>query len=355
MLEEKDIVELKALKEKLARGELVEMRLEFQNNIDSPPIPTKQLYAQACSGDTITIDAWQKTWLANTRANKQRFGSFAERSIGKFHNTQALKPVIIAGAGPSLKRNGEQLKDRAGITLVSCLHNFHYFEDRDIDVDFYVTLDAGPLTVEEVSEGGKHAPDWYWERSRGKKLLAFIGTHPDLLAKWQGEIYFFNSPVPNEAYMKELETIEPFHCYVSSGGNVLGACLYIAKGYLGGNPICFVGADFAFSYMHKFHAWDSKYDEKLGMVLKQTDVFGNKVLTWQSYANFKAWFDQLACEVPGLWINCTEGGTLGSYPEGNIAAIKQMRLAAFFDMYTMTRHTEKQAREPETAERKILF
>ncbi len=355
MLEEKEILELQAIKEKMARGELIEMRLDFQNNIEDPPVSPQQLYSQACSGDAMTIQAWEKTWLENIRANKEKFGSFADRSIGKFFNSQSLKPVIIAGAGPSLKRNGDQLKDRHGVTLVSCLHNFHYFEDRDIDCDFYVTLDAGRITVEEVAEGGSHDAEWYWERTKGKKLLAYIGTHPELLSKWRGEIYFYNSPVPNEAFMAELNKIESFNCYVSSGGNVLGACLYIAKGYLGGNPIAFVGADFAFSYTHKFHAWDSKYDKNLGMVIKACDVFGNKVLTWQSYANFKSWFDQVACTVPGIWINCTEGGTLGSYPEGNISAIKQMRLSYFFDMYTMSRHIEKQAKEPATAEKKILF
>jgi hypothetical protein len=347
--------ELKALKGKIEAGELVEMALEYQNLIEYPPIPTSELYARACSGDQTTIQTWQSQWIAQIKANKAQFGSFKERSIGKFFELLKYKPAIIAGAGPSLKRNGAKLKDRGDVALISCLHNFHFFEDRDVNVDFYVTLDAGPVTIEEVHEGGEHEPEWYWERTKGKKLLAFIGTHPELLKRWKGEVYFFNSPVPNEAYMKEVEAIEPFHCYVSTGGNVLGACLYIAKGFMGANPICFVGADFAFSYTKRFHAWNSKYDVNLGRVVKAVDVFGNKVLTWQSYANFKSWFDQLCVEVPGIYINCTEGGTLGAYAEGNIAAIRQMKLAQFIDMYNMSRHIESQAKTPETAERKILF
>lgn len=355
MLSECEIADLQMLKAKLDRGELVEMVLDFQNNIDTPPMSPQQMYAQSASSDGATIEFWEKTWLTNIKANKEKFGSFADKSIGKFFDFYKYRPCIVAGAGPSLKKNGPLLKERGGIGLITCLHNFHYFEDRDIDVDFYVTLDAGPVTIEEVYEGGKNSEAWYWERTKGKKLLAFIGTHPDLLSKWQGEIYFYNCQIGKASYTDAVNAIEHFNCNVSTGGNVLGACLYIAKGFMGANPIAYVGADFCFSYTRKFHAWDSKYDANLGLVVKMTDVFGNKVLSWQSYANFKAWFDQLALRVPGLWINCTEGGTLGAFPEGNMSAIKQMKLKDFFEMYNMSHHLKDQAFNPLTKETKILF
>ena len=34
--------------------------------------------------------------------------------------------------------NVQDLKERGGIPLVSCLHNFNFFEDNDIDVDYYI-------------------------------------------------------------------------------------------------------------------------------------------------------------------------------------------------------------------------
>jgi hypothetical protein len=66
------------------------------------------------------------------------------------------------------------------------------------------------VTIEEVSEGGKKTPDEYWESTKDKKLVAFIGTHPDLLAKWKGEIYFFAAPIPDQALMDEVMALEPF-------------------------------------------------------------------------------------------------------------------------------------------------
>lgn len=323
-----------------------EIILEYQNYIPAPPAAPEQLYAAACQNDGPTISHWRKIWLDNVRANKARFGSFAEHSIGQLFLAHNLKPAFIAGSGPSLKVNGALLKDRAGIPLVSCLHNFHFFEDNGVDVDYYVTLDAGPVVIEEVSEGGTLPAEEYWARTKGKTLIAYIGTDPRLFDKWQGKVYFFNAPVPDLEFRAEMDKIEPFHAYISNGGNVLGACLYFAKGWLGCGQIAFVGADFAFGYDKKFHAWDSKYDANLGYVLKATDVYGNKVLTWQSYANFKSWFDWVACKIPGFYVNCTEGGTFGAYPEGNIMDVKQMDLSQFISIYTMPEHLRSQAEQP---------
>jgi hypothetical protein len=333
----------------------VEIDLEYQNYIEAPPIAPQQLYNSACSNDGITIESWRQTWIDNVRENQKRFGPFKDKGVGKLFGKYRHLPAIVAGAGPSLKYNGEKLKDRGSIPLVSCLHNFHFLEDVGAPADYYVTLDAGEITIEEVSEGGSKSAQEYWDLTKNRKLIAFIGTSPRLLEKWQGEIYFFNAPVPDSKYMEEIAKIEPFYTYISNGGNVLGASLYIAKGIFGANPIAFVGADFSFSYDKKFHAWDSKYDKKLGYVVKAVDVFGNKVLTWQSYYNFKNWFDWVALQVSGLYINCTEGGCFGAYQDGNLMAVKQMALVDFFRMYQIFEELKAQCEQPEISHNKILF
>ncbi len=131
--------------------------------------------------------------------------------------------------------------------------------------------------------------------------------------------------------------------------------MYIAKGILGCSTVGFIGADFSFSYKNKFHGWDSSYDSIMGACMRVTDVFGNSVKTWPSYNNFKGWFDWVASTIPGIYVNCTEGGTFGAYKEGNIMAVRQMELKAFLDMINMCEHLRDQCERPGSAERKVLF
>lgn len=332
-----------------------EITLEYQNYIQEPPVQPSSLYQTACSNDGKTIDSWRSTWVANIRANQKAHGPFGDKSIGKLWGILKYKPAIIVGSGPSLKRNAAELKNRGGIPVISCLHNFHFLEDQGTPADYYVTLDAGEVTVEEVYEGGTKSPEEYWALTKERTLLAYIGTHPKLLEKWQGKVLFFTCPLPDHALDEEIDQIEVFRTLISPGGNVLGACLYIAKAIMGANPIAFMGADFCFSYDKKFHGWDSKYDANIGHVLRSVDVFGNKVYTWASYHGFKCFFDWVAQVVPGIYFNCTEGGTFGSYNEGNIMAVRQMDLCDFLRMYHLCDETKDLCENPGISEKKILY
>jgi hypothetical protein len=332
-----------------------EIQLEYQPYIDFAPQSPQELHAQACSNDETTVNSWRKTWEKNVLANHEKYGSFSEKSIGSLYGHDHMKPVLIVGSGPSLKHNVKELKNKEDITVVSCLHNFQCLEDNEVPADFYVSLDAGDITVEEVYEGGSKTEEEYWNLTKDRTLLCYIGTSPKLLEKWQGKVLFFNAPVPDHAFTQFVDDVELFNTYVSSGGNVLGACLYIAKSYLGASIVGFLGADFCFSYDNKFHAWDSKYDAKMGTVLRVTDIFGIPVKTWRSYYNFKGWFEYVALNVPGLYFNCSEGGTFGAYKEGNLRCITQMPLKEFLRQMTMYSEIKEQALNPKTKEKKLLF
>lgn len=335
-----------------------EVLLQYAPLIERPPIAPQQLHQKACQNDSVTINSWREIWLKNIKANNERF-DFKEKGIGHLFGQFSHLPVVVAGSGPSLKINAHQLKDRnKTMKVISCLHNFHYFVDQEIDVDYYVTLDSGAIVIDEVSEGGTKTEDEYWAATKDKTLLAFIGTDPKLFDKWQGEVYFFNCPISDSEMTKLSEEIG-FHTYVGTGGNVLGASTYIAKAIFGGNPIVFIGADFSFANYNvdkpMFHAWDSQYDKDVGVTIPMVDIFGNSVKSWPSYANFKAWFDYICTVVPGIWINCTEGGTLGAYREGVLMSVKPMDLADCLRMYEMYDEMREQCEDPATENKKLLF
>jgi hypothetical protein len=328
----------------------LEFDVEYLPTIEGLPQSPQDLHKQAASNDSPTIESWRQTWINNYKTNQEKNGPFCDNGIGKLFGGFALKPCIVAGSGPSLANNIDQLRDKGNVPLVSCLHNFHYMEDNDVDVDYYVTLDAGKVTIPEISEGGQHDHEFYLERTKDKTLLAFVGTDPELIESWQGKIYWFNCPIPDEKCKEEFAKAERFDNYISNGGNVLGACVYFAKAYMGANPIAFVGADFAFGYNKQFHPWKSKYDGKLGNYQRGIDCFGMPIKTWSSYYNFKCWFDSICIRVPGEWLNCSEGGTLGVYPQGLIKQIRHKSLKEFLDGYNLYKKMEYQATNPENAD-----
>lgn len=333
----------------------IEIDLEFQDYISGPPRSPKELHNQSCSNDTVTVDFWRDIWVKQMAENHKAHGPFKKSHVGMLHNNFYQRPCIVVGSGPSLKNNVDELKDTKGIPVISCLHNYHFLEDRGITPDYYVTLDAGKVTVEEVAEGGSKTEAEYWESTKNKKLIAFTGSHPELIQKWQGEIYWFSAPIPDKEIVDKMKAIEDLGVWVSSGGNVLGACFYIAKAIMGANPIIFCGADFSFSYTNRFHPFESKYDKNPGVVGSAVDVYGIKVKTWGSYLNFKCWFEAKVCSVPGIYINATEGGIFGSYPDGNIMQLRQMKLSEVINMYSLSREVKAQCENPETEERIILF
>lgn len=335
----------------------VELDFEYQNIIEAPPLPANQMYSQACANDSITISTWKEQWIAQCKQNHAKYGPFKDKSIGQFYGQFHQRPALVVGSGPSLKNNIVDMKDPKTIPIISCLHNFHFMVDNEIPVQAFVTLDAGEITVEEMYEGGQKTKEEYFALTKNYPLFAYICSNPKLLELWQGPIYFFTSPLPDPDTTARLEEVEKFGMYVSTGGNVLGACLYIAKAVWGCNPIAYAGADFAFSFESgkKFHSWNSKYDGKLGHAMRAINVYGHKVYTWASYFNFKNFFDWVACNIPGIYVNCTEGGLLGAYPEGNLMQIIQLPLKHFIRQYSMYEEMRFQCEHPELMERKILY
>jgi hypothetical protein len=309
------------------------MSLMFQGGIDAPPVAKETLYSQSCGNDNVTINHFAEKWLEHMKENVAQYDVKTQTTMQDY-GKYAYRPVICAGSGPSLKKNALLLKTRPKeIGLVSCLHNFAYFTDLGIETDGYINLDAGDITIPEMSQGGKHPPSYYWEATKDCTLLAGLVSKPELLNRWKGKILFFNSPVPDPAFMASSAKICDLQVYYNVGGNALGACYYHARAILGGMPIVFVGADFAFDYTRKFHSWESPYDKQFAGVIPMTDIFGNRVFTWPSYANFAAWFVHQSLggngNNPVMFVNCTEGGILGAYPNGNVRTIQQMALADF--------------------------
>lgn len=311
----------------------IDMELEYQPGIDFPPMTGEQMYSQACTGDKVTIDTWRETWIKNYRSTVERFGDLSLKSYGKLHGRDRHKAVICLASGPSLKQSIDALRrnqvQEHPITVISALHNYAMMKDYGIKVDYYVSLDAGDVVIDDMTEFGTKDKDYYWKLTEEDKLLAYVASPPALFDKWKGEVMLFNCLLPDPELRKTLDAIQPLHAYISSGGNAGGAVLYTGKAIFGAATIMLCGYDFCFDYNKAFHAVPTKYDSYkgngAGVTIRHPDIFGNLRHTWPSYMNFAIWTSWVTMTVPGQWINCSEG-ILGAYREGNIRTMKYCSL-----------------------------
>lgn len=349
------------------------INLRYQPYFQQEPAMKEQFYQAAVSSDHVTITSWWDTWLKHIEANSKRYDIHKNSLMNEF-GKWAYKPAICAGSGPSLRKNSIYLKPdekpgvlnpfhgtktawpgRGDVGMISCLHNFAYFEDNGTPADYYVNLDAGDITIRDMTTGGNHDgdPDHYWKLTENRTLVTALVGHPDLLKKWRGPILFFSTMIPDQKFLAAHRTAtKNFNIMVSTGGNALGASFYIARAILGASPIVFIGANFAFDYDERFYAFESENQKFSGLVWV-TDVFGNKVATWPSYRNFAQWFSYMSAggkgNNPMTLINCTEGGIMGAYDNGNISTIKQEPLRTFL----FEHHSHKLL--PEMVENKDMY
>lgn len=349
---------------------LVEMQFTLNRYIDGIPQGKDAAWRAATRNDDITVKSWAKQWLDQTIANSSSH-DISGNSAMAVHGAYAGKPVILMGAGPSLQKNWMFLKEdrekkiqgRCDIPIVTSVHNFPFCEDRDLmtSSDFYVILDAGEICISEMSEGGSHNEEWYWERTKDRVLIAYHGAHPEFIKKWQGQIYWYSTPSASAEFASQIGNIIDLSKVpvFNVGGNVMGASLYFARAVLGCSVPIFIGMDLCFSYDRKFHPWDCKYNSMFGEVIPWTDIWGNRVWTWGSYFGFKNWFDFMACGGSGgnaqIWINATEGGILGAYQEGCIRQIIQLDLKTALHIFNMHKILPELISKSKNSEVHLLF
>ncbi len=309
----------------------------YQPLIDRIPIGLDEAHKQACAGDQVTIKSWYDIWLANYKSAVERFGDLGSKTVGKLYGINKYKPAVCLGSGPSLKDSIEALKMnkamKTPILTISALHNFGYLEDEGVSADYYVSLDAGKIVLADVTESRKDPPETYWEKTKGKTLIAVAFSDPELFDKWQGEIYLFNASIPDQKFHEECQKIQVFNHVIASGGNAGSASVYIAKAIMGSYSIMMCGMDYCFDYDDKFHSYATHYDTP-GQYVVHPDVYGVPRKTWQSYMNFKLYMDWLTQKIPGDWISCS-GGLMGAYKEGNIRSFQYLPLEMALNRYFM--------------------
>lgn len=272
--------------------------------------------------EDIRLNNWnQKRVKDKVHRNIINNVEFINESIGikEFKDVFNEVPIFIVSAGPSLDKNISQLKNigNKGViivvdTAITPLLN------KKIKPDFIVTIESIEAGYNKIF---KELPELEIP------LLYSMGTHNKIVKNYLGHKIVGLSQ--KDLIMDRLNEIVK-KGRLHTGGSVASAALDFAF-KLGGNPIIFVGQDFAFDLTtDKTHSTETFYEEQKQEVslLKKVDgINGKDVFTSKAYYSYLRWFERYIRNNQDVtYIDASEGGA-------KIAGTKIMKLQEVIKKY----------------------
>lgn len=195
------------------------------------------LVAKALHGARANAAArrrFEAPYLLNTIANLHHV--LRGRRLEACAGTGRGRPVVLAGAGPSLNRNIEELRPcRDGVVLVATDTALKPLEAAGLSPDFVVAVDPGEMNARHLACA---------RRDSRTVLVAEASVHPSAFAPFGDRVVTFR--VADHAPWPWLLSrgIDPGR--LRAWGSVLTTAFDFAL-LLGGAPLVFIGADLAYT------------------------------------------------------------------------------------------------------------
>ena len=274
------------------------------------------------------MDAWVGTYALNivSHYEKVRKG----KSLQLLQGVCEGQPVVLVGAGPSLDKNFEHLRDFPG--LIFCADKaYKMLLGRGIEPDFVVSVDCHPDLIAEMVDARENA---------FHALILNSCADPQVEERWKGKVFWYNMKHPGVQWCdRVLPAIFPTFTGIPNVGCVGNTCLMVAL-HMNAGRVVLVGMDYGYTG-GKMHAqrfdskdggeWKPIEDDHEAMIAARTgkmEVDG--VVTYVGHAGYAKTaadiIDKLGLDV----VNCTEGGILRGVPERPLAEeVASLRRAGF--------------------------
>lgn len=271
----------------------------------------------------------RETWVGNYFENLKHLPEYApiDALKGAFKGV----PLIIAGAGPSLKKNAGLLREAKGrAVIMAAITAYKPLLGFGVVPDFVVAAEKVDL------------PEYFAYDENDMKTRLILGevSHPGMFTREVKEKFVFFSP--HMALSREHAGFFGSSFFPSMGGSVTTVALDIGV-MLGCSPIVFIGQDLCFgeSETHAkggvYVSQDVRFDRERGEVVIEEDyvtlkekarssfkllwlkgVDGRPVPSKYDWVTFHQWFENYMRSLrklsPGVKVvNATEGG---AYIEG---------------------------------------
>jgi hypothetical protein len=253
-----------------------------------------------------TIELRLKGWVDNFKDNLPNInGGYG---ISSLISSLDSVPVIIIGSGPTLDKNIEQLQGLENKAMLICAASaLAALQIAGIRPHFALMSDSWSGNTRSLD--GVNIPEYNFV------LDTFV--HPEIVERLKPakRIYWYNSPaISGCEFTGILSQWTGAIGNMASGGCGATACWSFATTICGCNPDILVGLPEAY-YDSEKHYSDAVmathavtiYDTTVEQVM---DNYGNPCYTNKAYKSFKLWFEDAFLRIPGVHINCSEGGII---------------------------------------------
>lgn len=225
-------------------------------------------------------------------------------------------PVIIAAAGPSLMKNGNELKKAKNKALIVAVsHAAKALESLGVEPDFVAVSDALQSTYLDHDKDRKYI------------LLSSIWADRFCAEEYNGKVIYHGFNMAGDLFKTARTEAEP-DAELDTGS--VATDVFILFQMAGFQRIILAGQDLAYDdngYTHAGNESESSVYEKQGRYSYTEGLNGGRVKTREDWESFRKFYERRIKEDPDIdVIDATEGGAL-------IHGTRIMKLSEAIDKY----------------------
>jgi len=280
-------------------------------------VPVNQVLS---TEDVHFVDQWCGVWTRNICENYQLLKK--GKSIKDLKDVCKDKPAVIVGAGPSLDKNIDELKDINAL-IIATDRAYKPLLARGIEPDLVVSVDCH----DDLILG-------YLDKVDSSKHTLVLNAAADYqIAKiWKGRILYFNM---GHAGMQFCDRVLPYlfshFMAIANVGCVVNTALIVAH-WIGCKDLILAGCDFSYPGQKmscdKYDWVDGAFqkievDELARFVKRSGKIQKNGIYTYPPFMDYEKTMKVLAETQDYNIINATEGGIIDKFPIMTLKEAKQ--------------------------------
>lgn len=259
---------------------------------------------QVISGNTLRFRI--KQWIENFLANQPYI--HGGRGVAGLMNMLEGLPAAIVGSGPTLDRNIKDihlLKNKA--LIIACDSAVKALEAHGVEPDIIMVTDS----KERIAD---------FLRGIDVQKYTFVADtfiHPtttELLQDAKRLYWYSTLPIDSCPFTGALNDWTGFVGNLGTGGCVATTAWWMAARLMQADPTILIGLPQGLydpAQMYSSEVSKTVETEPYTSHLIETfDIFGKACYTYPALQSFAWWFQDAFLQIPGIFINCSEGGIM---------------------------------------------